>query len=520
MKKRKIIKIIIIVIVIIAVLVGVIAFFVNRSKKDVSVYSIKELAMDNYWENNMNSEGMVSEDRMQSVYLSESQQVEKIAVKEGQHVRKGDVLLRYSTTLSNIELEKEDLEIKKLELNINKAQKELEEIKNYQPGVPILGNASEAPKPTPKPSQSKYSEPEPKVDKELETVPAPITGNGTDTKPYIFIGKNEYDNSFIEKLINRAGDGKTEVFAIFMDRENGSLDGELIKATKIKFTKKEGGYSFEILEIYSNDNDPLHPEANTDELEDEEIPEVGPTYTVSEIRKLIIDKEKEISEIDLDIKKARNEYKKLKNELNNTVVYSKYDGIVKKVLSLDDDEINSKPVIVVSSGGGFNIQGRVGEFDLYNIHIGQEVNVQSYEKGTMAVGKITQISEYPTSSTYYMGGGNNNVSYYPYIVSVSEDEEFKEGEYVSLNIVQEEKSTNSFFLLGAFVLPENGKNYVYIVGENNKLEKREVSIGKNMQGMLEIKSGITKKDRIAFPYGKNVKTGANVKEGSVDEIYM
>ena len=524
MKKRKIIKYSFIAIIIIGIIIGVIVFIFNQNQKDIPVYSIYELAMDNYWENSSESEGMVTEDKMQSVYLSSTQQVEKIAVKEGQKVKKGDVLLKYNTTLSNIEIERKNLEIQKLELDLSKAQKELEKIKAYQPGVPIWGSLpAQTPtvtEPTITKSLITLPEPEPKVEKEIS--PKPLTGNGTIEKPYLFVWSEnkEYDNDFIQALMERAGEGKTEVVALFMIREGDSINGDLKKATKLKFTKKETGYSFSILEVYSGEEDPLYI-IQTVEVEEEPLPEVGPIYSSTEIQKMILDKEKEISEINLNIKVARNEYKSLKKELDNTTVYSKFDGVVKTVLSMDD-EIDNKPIIVVSGGGGYKIQGAINEFELNSISVGQEVNVQSYETGTFTVGTIEKISEYPTTQRGYYGSGNSNSSFYPYTVKVNEDENLREGEYVSLRINNEgQTSNNSFYLVGAFIVSEkNGKYYVYTVDENNKLEKREVSVGKNMQGMLEIKNGITRDDKLAFPYGKGLKEGANTREASIDELYM
>ena len=53
----------------------------------------------------------------------------------------------------------------------------------------------------------------------------------------------------------------------------------------------------------------------------------------------------------------------------------------------------------------------------------------------------------------------------------------------------------------------------------NRLEKREVIVGKMMHGLLEIRSGITMDDRVAFPYGKEVKEGNLTKESSTEELY-
>ena len=40
-----------------------------------------------------------------------------------------------------------------------------------------------------------------------------------------------------------------------------------------------------------------------------------------------------------------------------------------------------------------------------------------------------------------------------------------------------------------------------------------------MHGLLEIRSGITMDDRVAFPYGKEVKEGNLTKESSTEELY-
>lgn len=504
MKKRKVIKYILIVVIIIAIIIGIVAFFVNRNKKEVPVYSIRDLAMENYWENSSNSEGMVTEDQMQAVYLSSTQQVEKIAVTEGQTVKKGDVLLKYSTTLSNIELEKKELEIKKAELNLSKAQKELEQIRTYQPGVPIeMIPGEETVITTSKGEMADIDE-----------------ADGTEGKPYLeILGKDEeIDDNFIKKLFDQSPDETQKIYVIVMSREKDSYEGDLIKATKFRFTKKDSSYSIALIENYTEENDPLYP----NKKEEEKVvpsPQPGDVYSASDLQKMILDKEKEISDTSLNIKMAKNEYNKIKNELKNTVVYSKYNGTVKTVLDINSEEATTKPIIVVTSGGGYNIQGRIGELDLDKISVGQEVNVQSYESGTFAVGTITKISEYPMSGGYSGGMGNNNVSYYPYIVRVSEDESFREGEYVSLSLVSKEENSKSFYLAGAFIISENGKNYAYVQNEDNKLEKREVGIGKNMQGMLEIKGGISKDERIAFPYGKNIKQGAKTREASLDELY-
>lgn len=531
-KSKKWLKYIIIVAIILAIIAGIITFFVTRKKNEVPVYSVSDVGNINYWENNSRTEGMIKEDKMQSVYLSSTQKVEKVMVKEGQKVKAGDALLKYNTTLSNLELERKNLDIKKAELELSNAQKELEKIKTYKPGEPTYGSLPEEPveeEAEPPKFHDKLPEltpPKPTVPDDKEVNPAPLTGEGSLDKPYLFIWKEnkEYEQEFIKALIERTGEEKTEVIAIFMIREDDSMTGILKSCSKIKFIKKDENYTFSILGAWTGDeNDPLYPNSsdtdNTPEPVIPDIPEVGPIYTAAELKQMTVEKENSINDIILNIKVAKSELKKLQEEAKNNTVYSKIDGVVKIVLDTESEEAKTKPIIVVSSGGGYYVQGRVGEFDLEKVKVGQKVNVQAFESGASNQGTIEKISDVPLTDRYYNGIGNSNVSYYLYTVKLDDSVNFKEGEYASIEPIFEEEQSSSFYITGAFVLSENGKNYVYVAGENNKLEKRELNIGKNMHGSLEVRGGITMEDRVAFPYGKNIKEGTPVVDGSLEDLY-
>lgn len=76
-------------------------------------------------------------------------------------------------------------------------------------------------------------------------------------------------------------------------------------------------------------------------------------------------------------------------------------------------------------------------------------------------------------------------------------------------------TSNALYLSKAYIREENGKNYVFIANEDNRLEKRYIETGKIIYGeQVEVKEGVTMEDRIAFPYGKNVKEGVRVKDMS------
>ena len=103
----------------------------------VKVYEFNDVGMTQYWGDTKESYGPVSSDKVQTVYLSDTQTVSEILVEQDQEVKKGDLLMSFDTTLSQLELERKALEIQKLELDLSDANKELQRISWMVPmGVP------------------------------------------------------------------------------------------------------------------------------------------------------------------------------------------------------------------------------------------------------------------------------------------------------------------------------------------------------------------------------------------------
>ena len=79
---------------------------------------------------------------------------------------------------------------------------------------------------------------------------------------------------------------------------------------------------------------------------------------------------------------------------------------------------------------------------------------------------------------------------------------------------------NGIVLDKAFVRSENGVSYVY-KDDNGILKKQILKVGGNVNGgySVLVTGGITRDDRIAFPYGDTVKEGAVTEEVSVSDFY-
>ena len=114
-------------------------------------------------------------------------------------------------------------------------------------------------------------------------------------------------------------------------------------------------------------------------------------------------------------------------------------------------------------------------------------------------------------------------SYYPFTALIDEGAEgFQNLESVSISMTvgADETAQNAIYLSKAFIREENGQKYVFVRGEDGKLERRPVKTGKIVYGnQYEIKSGLTAEDYIAFPYSKNELEGTKTEESTLSELY-
>ena len=101
--------------------------------KTVDVYPFAMVGMTEYWGDNQESYGPVTTDKIQTVFLSDTQIITGIPVEVGAHVKKGDVLMTYDTTLSELELERKRLDVEKAKLQVTEAEEELRRINQLKP---------------------------------------------------------------------------------------------------------------------------------------------------------------------------------------------------------------------------------------------------------------------------------------------------------------------------------------------------------------------------------------------------
>lgn len=135
-KKRKKWLMALIALVLVAAIGAGIWFGTQGSGDPVPVYSFQYIGMTEFWGDNQESYGPVTTDKIQTIFLSDTQTVTEVAVQDGDEVKKGDLLFSFDTTLDSLSLERKRLEVEKIKLQIKLAGERLEETYKMEPYNP------------------------------------------------------------------------------------------------------------------------------------------------------------------------------------------------------------------------------------------------------------------------------------------------------------------------------------------------------------------------------------------------
>ena len=520
-KKKKVwIWLIVAVAILIGAGVGAYVYLPKLNAESVYVYSLAEglSGMADYYEGSGESSGQITTDKVQPVYVSATQTVTEIMVTEGQQVKKGDVLLTYDTTLSDIELQRKWLSVEQDKVDLQTAKRELAVINSY---VPIYYK----PEPTPDPN----AEPEVEIaDLELEGKDYLVykgKGDTSLTPLYCWLrSKAMVDELLMEALFHERN--TDSLYVIFQHTEEDSNEGAVTQEFGLKFVKvtsaavedengqvvSPGGTVYRF--TYFN------PSLANGSEESNVVWNSG--YTASEIYSMRVAKQEEIKELEFSIKMGEAEYKIMEKEADDGKVEAQFDGTVVGLLDRETAQMEGLPLMKVSGGGGYYVMGSVSELDLESISVGQKVDVMSWDTGMSYEGTIIEIQPFPQEDSGYYYGGSQNVSYYPYKVFIDESAMLQDGYYVSTTLRQGEGEgqTGSLYVNNAFVISEGASTYVYVRGEDGLLVKQRVRLGGMLWGEYsKVVEGITAEDYLAFPYGKEVKEGAPTQEGTWETLY-
>lgn len=529
----------------------------NAQRGDVNVYAVNECAMTDYWGDTSNTSGMVTTDKLQKIYISQSQTVKKVWVKEGDSVKKGTVLVSYDSTLTQATVERakidydrqtENLEVMKNELELLKKAKNKETLQaektkleaELQAEISRLDGAG-------------GYDPEKAVVPGLVTPMAEGSGNSKD-KPiyYYWLTNKPLSDEVLRNLlhgaeINRATPmDKTptvSTYLVLVSRDKDKMGGMptsrglLITET---FTPNSTEQPVEGAPIsgtvsisfrFCDLPEYIDPERTYDSDKYKELTRkiaqiqelLESSMTQLDLNKAILEKAQAVKEQEVNLKVAKLKLDKKLAELGDGNVYAEFDGTVKTVRDPDEAYNNSEAVVELSGGGGYYVTGTLSEMDLGSVQVGDSVSISSWMTGAACEGTIVSIDDYPTSNGNNWGDGNRNVSYYPFKVFVTEDANLQPNDYVDIQyqkVSAQQQAGSSLYLQSMFIREDNGKSYVMARGDDGRLEQRWVQTGRDLWGSYtQIRGGLTIDDYVAFPYGRDVVEGAHTQEATTDQLY-
>lgn len=362
----------------------------------------------------------------------------------------------------------------------------------------------------------------------------PYCGKGTKKNPYVFLvssakGYAVAKGSFLNKMAGYKPDGTKEdgvdgywyllefhekdTVADVTNRKSSCTGYYLVDGSLLdKMVKDDSEVEFTLdgASHYDNDQDDDPGDDGGDDSGD------GGDSSLTREEAIKIQQTK-VDGLKLDIRESKINIEKLEKKVKKQTIYSKLDGTVAKVGDAATGSSSGSYFMTVKSKEGFYVKGTVSELMLDEVKEGTKLQCSGSNGDFEA--DVIDVSEYPVSGDY-TGSGNPNVSYYTYLATIPDKSvKVSEDDWLTVTL-QGTSQQNGIVLDKAFVRSENGVSYVY-KDDNGILKKQILKVGGNVNGgySVLVTGGITRDDRIAFPYGDTVKEGAVTEEVSVSDFY-
>lgn len=570
--RKKFILMIVASVLVVALAVGGVLFWqYYQDRKTVEVVPVSYVA-DSYWGDEGSSSGMVVSDYLQEIYPDSAKVISEIYVQEGDVVSIGTPLLQYDKESLELEVQAKKVAVQKAELNLTNAQTRLKRLQNTK--------ATSTPAPTPKPTNkptvtsaptaaptatpTPTPTPIPPADvtlySRLDLTSVPYSGSGTADDPYVFLCTSDctMTQAFLRRLLGLDSDTaedepvsseitdevesepeggeaepttaptatpttlRTPFAAIFEVREGDSNYGDLISAFQLDGTQMSANFAISSTLTGANTIESIAGAfgATPSPTSVGNYNDMG--YTAAELKEMITEVKEEIQSIQVTRRQAELDLNRAELALKNSTVLSTVDGTVQSLLDETTAKEESKPFLVVSGESTYYVIGAISENALGAVQVNDYVTVNDYMTGNVYNAQIVSIADYPLDSDsdlYYYGEGNPNSSTYEFTAVLEGGENLQNGQYVDIQLtLTDEEAADALYIQNAYLREDDAGTYVMKVGRDGRLKKQYVSTGRSLYGYsLEVKSGLTMDDYIAFPYGADVKEGVRAVLEGTDE---
>ena len=246
----------------------------------------------------------------------------------------------------------------------------------------------------------------------------------------------------------------------------------------------------------------------------------------------------QLNQLNYDVQAKQLDIDRQRAAMEENVVVSPMDGIIKEIKNEENDNDNSSnyndnssddpdAFIKIMAKGQYRVKATGDETNIRTTSVGDRVVIRPRIGDDMVwTGTISEIDlEHPDNGSnndmYYYGGGGETTTKYPFYIDIDSIDGLLLGQHVYVEPDEGQGEVKSgLWLDDMYILSdEAGGSYVWAENAEGKIEKRVVSLGEfddeNMK--YEILSGLTAKDYIAFPENR-IKEGMTATKNYEDVL--
>ncbi|MCX7705992.1 MAG: efflux RND transporter periplasmic adaptor subunit [bacterium] len=191
----------------------------------------------------------------------------------------------------------------------------------------------------------------------------------------------------------------------------------------------------------------------------------------------------------------------INTQIEDCIIRAPFDGIIgNKRVEIGEMVGPGQVLMTIYNTKKLNAQMKVPEVYIPQIKKGQDVEIEIDALGQETIiGKVTKISGAPDPKTKM---------FIVYISLPSRDTLIKPGMFVKGRIIITRKN-NTFIIPAQAIFEEAGKKIVYIV-KNQVVHKTEITVGQEINGKIEVLSGLSNGDLVVISGKENLSSGTKV----------
>lgn len=227
----------------------------------------------------------------------------------------------------------------------------------------------------------------------------------------------------------------------------------------------------------------------------------------------------QINQYNYDASAKQLEIDRQKAAIENSVVFSPMDGIVKEINKdadgMDTDsydmynsQSDQESFISIMAVGDYRIKGTASELNVRSMSEGQPVIVRSrVDENVTWLGTITTIDlEHPVENNsdeyYYMDSSGIGTTSYPFYIALDSVDGLMLGQHVYVEMDYGQGTAKDGLWLDEFyIMQDESGAYIWAEDSKGRIEKRKVELGEYDENtwQYEIVSGLSAEDYIAWP---------------------